>query len=86
MFNFSRSARPEDKATAEAVMLIINKLPELPAQQIPEIFLNLIETMRHLNREELQKLNDTFAKYKKVDALSSDVNASNAARDIMDKQ
>jgi hypothetical protein len=87
VFDFSRSVRPEDMETAEAAMLIINKLPELTAQQIPEIFLQLIETMRHLNRMELQELNDTFADYKKVDVdvLSSDIKASKVARDIMDK-
>lgn len=89
VFSFSRSVRPEDDTSVEVAKEIIEKvpeLPELPAQDIPETFLELIKTLRSLNREELQELNDTYVQYKKVDAPSSDETAAKEARAIMEKQ
>ena len=86
MFNYSRSVRPEDSSSVEDVKMRIENMPELHAQDIPEAFLELIQKMRGLNRDEFQMLNETYAKYKKVDAPSSDMKAAKLARDAMAKQ
>ena len=81
-----RSLKPEDLPCGSTPMDLIGNLSDALPRDVPHLFLQLIDEMRHCNFEELKLLNETYTQCKKVVAPLYEPEESDKAKEIMEKQ
>ena len=85
-FSYTRSLKPEDLTCGSKPMELIANLSDALPREMPHLFLQLIDEMRHCNFEELKLLNETYTRCKKVVAPLYEPEESDKAKKIMEKQ